>query len=115
MPTLSERQAKLLQIIIEEYAKTAEPVGSETIVKKFDLGVSPATIRNEMVRLAEEGYLNKEYSSSGRTPTALGFRYYIQSLMSERKMPVASEVALRQRLYEKRFKEDDLLRDAVQA
>ncbi|KKP69250.1 hypothetical protein A2X44_02580 [candidate division CPR3 bacterium GWF2_35_18] len=115
MPDLSERQAKLLQVIIDEYVATAEPVGSETIVKKFDLGVSPATIRNDMVRLAEEGYLEKSYSSSGRVPTPLGFRFYIKTLMAEKKLPVASEVALRQRLYEKRFKEEDFLRDAVSA
>lgn len=115
MPDLSERQARLLQAIIEEYVATAEPVGSETIVKKYDLGVSPATIRNDMVELAENGYLEKAYSSSGRVPTPLGFRFYIKDLMNEKKLPVASEVALRQRLYEKRFKEEDLLRDAVQA
>ena len=90
MPGLSERQQNLLRVIIEEYVSSAEPVGSETIVKKFDLGVSPATIRNEMVKLAEEGYLEKSYSSSGRIPTSLGFRYYIQDLMDEKKMPVSS-------------------------
>ena len=115
MPELSDRQAQLLQIIIEEYVKTAEPVGSDTIVKKYDLGVSPATIRNEMVRLANEGYLDKSYSSSGRVPTSVGFRYYIQMLMLEKKLSVSSEVALRQRLYDKRFKEEDLMRDAVSA
>ena len=94
MPDLSERQAKLLQVIIDEYVATAEPVGSETIVKKFDLGVSPATIRNDMVRLAEEGYLEKSYSSSGRVPTPLGFRFYIKTLMAEKKLPFTKEQIL---------------------
>lgn len=115
MTELTDRQTELLKVIVEEYVKSAEPVGSETIVKKYDLGVSPATIRNEMAILAEEGYIEKAYSSSGRAPTSLGFRYYIKTLMSEKKMPVSSEIALRQRLYEKRYKEEDLLRDSVSA
>lgn len=115
MSKLNERQENLLKVIIEEFITSAEPVGSDTIVKKYDLGVSPATVRNEMVKLADEGYLEKAYSSSGRVPTPVGFRYYIQKLMPENKLPVSSEVALRQRLYDKRFKEDELLRDAVKA
>ena len=115
MPSLTERQEKLLRIIVEDYIETTEPVGSETIVKKYDLGVSPATIRNEMVELAKQGFIKKAYSSSGRVPTSLGFRYYIKVLMPEKKVPVSSEVALRQRLYERRFQENNLIKDAVTA
>jgi len=115
MPDITERQAKLLCAIIDEYVKTAEPVGSETIVKNADLNVSPATIRNEMVVLAKQGFLSKEHASAGRAPTSLGFRYYIKNLMEEKKIPVVSEVGLRQRLWEKRFEAEKLIQDAVSA
>ncbi len=87
MPTISPRQAQLLRIIIEEYVKSAEAVGSENIVAKYSLGVSPATVRNEMAALTQEGYLEQPHTSAGRIPTALGFRYYLSDLMEELDIP----------------------------
>ncbi len=77
---LSNRQKKILQIIIEDYIETAEPVGSRTIARKYNLGISPATIRNEMSDLELLGYLEQPYTSSGRIPSAAAYRYYVDTL-----------------------------------
>ncbi len=76
---LSERQELVLKLIIEEYVKTAEPVGSRTLSKQME--VSPATIRNEMSDLEDLGYLEKTHTSSGRVPSEKGYRYYIESII----------------------------------
>lgn len=110
---LSERQQKLLKAIVELYVKTGEPVGSENIEKTYNLGVSPATIRNEMARLTEIGMLKQPHTSAGRTPTAMGFRVYISELMKEKEMPVSAEVSIKENLWQQRHKENLLLREAV--
>lgn len=115
MPTLSERQAELLKTIIEEYIESAEPVGSHAVVEKYSLGVSSATIRNEMARLTEEGFLEKPHISAGRIPTSLAFRLYIRDLMEEKSIPVVSEVAIKQRLWSQRHELENLLQNAVRA
>ena len=78
MDNLTQRQVDILKTIIKEYTDTGEPVGSEILEKKYKLGVSPATIRNEMVELARKEYLKKTHFSSGRVPSAKGFRFYIR-------------------------------------
>lgn len=115
MAELSERQIKLLGSIINEYVETASPVGSEVITQKYDLQVSPATIRNEMATLTNEGYLAKPHTSAGRTPTDLGFRFYIKNIMHEKEIPVVSEVAIKQRLWPQRHDLNNLLNQAAQA
>ena len=115
MPTISPRQAQLLRIIIEEYVKSAEAVGSENIVAKYNLGVSPATVRNEMAALTQEGYLEQPHTSAGRIPTALGFRYYLSDLMEEQDIPVISEVAIKQRLWQERHELENLMRNMAMA
>lgn len=77
---LNDRKRKILQIIIEDYIETAEPVGSRTIARKHDLGLSPATIRNEMSDLELLGYLEQPHTSAGRVPSALAYRLYIDSM-----------------------------------
>jgi len=108
---LSERQTKILKAIIEEYIGTALPVGSETIEKKYNLNVSPATIRNEMVALTEEGFLKKAHSSSGRLPTPIALKYYVSNLMKETKMSLADEVAVKEKVWDSRHEMDRLLRE----
>ena len=78
---LSERKRAILQAIIEDYIQTAEPVGSRNIAKNHDLGLSAATIRNEMADLEEMGYLDKPHASAGRIPSEIGYRFYVDSLM----------------------------------
>lgn len=78
---LNERKKKILQIIIEDYISSAEPVGSRTIARKYDLGLSPATIRNEMSDLELLGYLEQPHTSAGRIPSAQAYRFYVDDLI----------------------------------
>lgn len=78
---LNDRKKKILQLIIEDYISTAEPVGSRTIARKYDLGISPATIRNEMSDLELLGYLEQPHTSAGRIPSAQAYRFYVDSLI----------------------------------
>lgn len=79
--TLDERKRKILQAIIDDYIDTAEPIGSRTIARKHELGLSSATIRNEMADLEEMGYLAQPHTSSGRVPSDKGYRLYVDQLM----------------------------------
>ena len=81
---LSKRQSELLKLIVDNYIKTARPVGSKTICDVLDC--SSATIRNEMATLEELGYIEKMHTSSGRVPSEKGYRYYVDNLMEAKKM-----------------------------
>src|SRR3972149_7736971 len=89
---LTSRQTQILKTIIDEYIETALPVGSENLDKKYNLGVSPATIRNEMSSLTKAGYLKQPHTSAGRIPTPTAMKFYIDQLMEEKKMSLAEEV-----------------------
>lgn len=116
MPTLSDRETELLKVIIEEYINTASPVGSETLEKKFPkLGVSPATIRNEMVKLTKMGYLLSPHTSAGRIPTSAGLKFYINQLMKEKELSTADEVAVKDQIWDYRDEMGTLLREATHA
>ncbi|HIU63476.1 MAG TPA: heat-inducible transcription repressor HrcA [Candidatus Avacidaminococcus intestinavium] len=78
---LNERKKRILQIIIEDYISTAEPVGSRTIARQYDLGLSPATIRNEMSDLEVMGFLEQPHTSAGRIPSAQAYRFYVDSMI----------------------------------
>ena len=78
---LSKRQELLLGIIVEEYVRSAEPVGSKFLAENFNLGVSPATIRNEMSFLEQSGLIQSLHTSAGRLPTEDGYRYYIKNIL----------------------------------
>ncbi len=115
MTDLSERQRALLKAIIEEYIECAEPVGSEVIERKYDLGISPATIRIEMVRLTEAGFLRQPHTSAGRIPTSMGFRLFVSELMKEKQMPITAEVSIKESLMSQRYKQERVLKEAVKA
>lgn len=110
MHDLTQRQVQILKSLIEEYINTAEPVGSETLEKKHNLSASPATIRNEMVRLEEMGYLKKPHTSAGRAPTAIAMKFYVKQLMKEKELSVAEEVALKERVWDFRERAQQCLR-----
>lgn len=78
---MDERKKKILQAIIDDYIDTAEPIGSRTIARKHELGLSSATIRNEMSDLEEMGYLAQPHTSAGRIPSDKGYRLYVDQLM----------------------------------
>ena len=81
---LDERKRKILQAIIDDYIDTAEPIGSRTIARRHELGLSSATIRNEMSDLEEMGYLAQPHTSAGRIPSQKGYRLYVDELMKEK-------------------------------
>ena len=88
MQELDERKQKILHAIIRNYLETGEPVGSRTISKYADLGLSSATIRNDMSDLEEMGYIIQPHTSAGRIPSDMGYRFYVDQLMKEKEQEV---------------------------
>lgn len=82
-PMLDERKRRVLQALTDDYIETAEPVGSRNLARKHQLGVSPATVRNEMADLEEAGYLQQPHTSAGRVPSDKGYRFYVDKLMGD--------------------------------
>ncbi|MBV6457394.1 MAG: Heat-inducible transcription repressor HrcA [Fimbriimonadaceae bacterium] len=91
-PQLGERKGYVLRAVILEYVQAAEPVASETVAQKYDLGVKSATIRNEMAELLDLGYLEQPHTSAGRIPSDIGYRYYVDFLKRE-VLPTTERVA----------------------
>jgi len=89
---LSARQIKILEAIVTDYIETAEPIGSRTIAKKSGLGISSATIRNEMSDLEDMGLISQPHASAGRIPSGQGYRFYVDSMMQRRQLD--SDIAL---------------------
>jgi heat-inducible transcriptional repressor len=86
-PELDKRKAFILATVVYEYVATAEPVGSQTLTQKYNLGVSSATIRNEMAELETAGYLIQPHTSAGRVPSDAGYRTYVDQLMRPEPLP----------------------------
>lgn len=105
---LGDRKKKILAAIIDDYIKTAEPVGSRTISKNHGLNISSATIRNEMADLEEMGYLDKPHTSAGRMPSSKGYRFYVNSLMRNYELTV-DEMQRLKRMMENKIREIDEL------
>ena len=83
---MDKRKEQILKAIIKEYILEAEPVSSKTIMNRYGLNVSSATIRNEMAALEELGYIQQPHISSGRVPAPSGYRYYVDNLMEEEEL-----------------------------
>lgn len=110
---LSARQTRILKALIDEYIEKAVPVGSENLDKKYNLGVSPATIRNEMVALTRAGYLRQPHTSSGRVPTPAAMKFYINQLMEEKQMSLVDEVKVKEEIRDAKGDLDRLLAEAT--
>lgn len=95
---LTERKLKILQAIISDYVRSAEPVGSRTLSKRFDLGISPATIRNEMSDLEEMGFLTHPHTSAGRVPSDKAYRLYVNNLMEKHELTPVEKNFIAERL-----------------
>lgn len=91
MWVLDERKRRVLSAVVTDYVASAEPVGSRTIARKYDFGVSPATIRNEMADLEMLGYLEHIHTSSGRIPSSKGYRLYVDNLLPPQEMSLSEE------------------------
>jgi heat-inducible transcriptional repressor len=108
------RKIQILRAIINDYINTGEPVGSRTIAKKYDLGVSPATIRNEMSDLEEMGYLEHLHTSSGRKPSDKGYRLYVDKLMNQHQLSAEEELIIKSKLLDTAlFEMDKMLKQAT--
>lgn len=92
---MTERRQKLLRLLVREYVDTGKPVGSATLVKRYDGPISSATIRNEMVVLEDLGYVAQPHTSGGRVPTDAGYRYYVHNLMPNRNLAQQDQVMIR--------------------
>lgn len=109
MMVFSEREKLILGAIIDHYLSTGESVGSRTIVKKYNIDLSPATIRNVMADLEDEGYITKTHTSSGRIPTTSGYKYYLDTLLEVKKMS-RDEIEKIEAMYEvRRAQLEDIL------
>ena len=95
-----KRKSTILRIIVGEYITTAVPVASEFITRNYDLGVSPATIRNDMARLEEEGYLTRPHTSAGTVPSGKAYRHFVQLLPDNIELPTEEQERIRKSFME---------------
>jgi heat-inducible transcriptional repressor len=110
---LSERQIIILITIIEEFVKTAEPIGSRTLSKMEHLPYSPATIRNEMADLEEMGYLEKTHSSSGRVPSEKGYRFYVDYIQEYSDVDTTEFSPISELFTKKNLEREEAIKEAV--
>ena len=95
---LTERKLKILHAIISDYVRTAEPVGSRTLSKSFNMSISPATIRNEMSDLEDMGYLTHPHTSAGRVPSDKAYRLYVNSMMEKVELSPQAKKSIKETL-----------------
>ncbi|MCL1877537.1 MAG: heat-inducible transcriptional repressor HrcA [Defluviitaleaceae bacterium] len=112
---LNDRKFKILQAIVNDYIETAEPVGSRTIAKKYGLGVSSATIRNEMSDLEDLGLISQLHSSSGRVPSAKGYRFFVDSMMQRRALAPDESLFLQRMIIENIFQAEYMMQETAKA
>ena len=111
---MDERKFRILQAIIDDYILTAVPVGSRTISKKYDMGLSSATIRNEMSDLEELGYLDQPHVSAGRVPSAKAYRLYVDQLLQTGRLRTDGEMAVKAHLIGRARQMEDVMDRAAQ-
>ena len=112
--TLNEREQTILQAVVQCYITTAEPVGSRTIVKRFGMDLSPATVRNVMSDLEELGYLQQLHTSSGRVPTDKGYRYFVNYLMRVQELTLSERNRIDHELSDRLRDADEVLHQTSQ-
>jgi heat-inducible transcriptional repressor len=100
---LSERQERVLRMVVRHYIETGQPIGSQSLVEDYELGVSSATIRNELAALGEMGYVAQLHTSAGRIPTEQGFRYFVQKLLGEFHLPLRERQMIRHQFHQARL------------
>ena len=110
---MDDRKKRILQAIIDDYIDKAEPIGSRTIARKYELGLSSATIRNEMADLEEMGYLAQPHTSAGRVPSDKGYRLYVDKLMPARSLNSAEIRELRSVVNTRVYELSQLLKQAT--
>jgi heat-inducible transcriptional repressor len=103
MQDLTLRQQTILVFVIREYVESAKPVGSKVLAEKYGLDYSPATIRSELARLEDLGYLTHPHTSAGRVPTDTGYRYFVQRLMGEVELPANEQRTIAHQFHQSRL------------
>ncbi len=109
---LNDREKTILRSIVQQFILTASPVGSRNITKRFDVGVSPATVRNIMSDLEESGFINHPHTSAGRIPTDKGYRYYVDALMEIQKLKSADKGIIDKSLDQNILETEEILKIA---
>lgn len=107
---LDDRKGSILKALISHYVRSGEPVGSKTLVERFRLGVSPATVRNEMAALEDAGFIFQPHTSAGRIPTDAGYRYFVDSWVRDAKLPERERARVNEFFGEPRWELQDSLR-----
>lgn len=100
MVKLNERHHLILALVVHEYIETTQPVGSSYLVEKYDLGISPATVRNIMADLTDAGYLRQPHTSAGRVPTEEGYRFFVRQLMGHADLPATTKRTITHQFYQ---------------
>ncbi len=106
---MDDRKLKILQVIIDDFIRTAQPVGSRTLAKKYGLGISSATIRNEMADLEDLGLLTQPHTSAGRVPSEEGYRLYVDTIMQNKKLDIQQKDLIRKLLLHRVIEIDDVI------
>lgn len=106
---LNDREKLILRAVVHSYVVSAEPVGSRSVVKRFDLNLSPATVRNVMSDLTEAGFLEQLHTSSGRVPSDQGYRYYVDYLMQVQELTLAERARIEKEFLAKMGDTDTVL------
>jgi heat-inducible transcriptional repressor len=112
-PALSERERRILQLVVQHFIDTAGPVGSRSLARQFDIGLSPASIRNTMADLEDMGYLDHPYTSAGRMPTQMGYRTFVDELMQAPSLSEAERQVLKMQLAQLVSDTDEMLRESA--
>jgi heat-inducible transcriptional repressor len=110
---LSQRQEYILGLIIREYVKAANPVGSKALVESYNLNVSSATVRNDMAALEDEGLIHAPHTSAGRVPTEAGYRYFVQKLLGDNELSPTEKRMIRHQFHQSQYDIEQWLRLAA--
>ena len=107
---LSERQERILAMVVHSYIESGKPVGSKTLVEDFGLDVSSATVRNDLSLLGDLGYVGQLHTSAGRIPTETGYRYFVQKLLGEFHLPLHEREMIRHQFHQARLELEQWMR-----
>ncbi len=111
---LDDRKRRVLEIIIEDYINSAEPIGSSAVVKKHRVDASPATIRFDMADLEKKGYIRKPHTSAGRVPSDKGYRFFVDNLMQNPELPQRTVRSIKDKLESIERLEEEILNETVE-
>lgn len=109
----ADRRGQILRALVSHYVRSGEPVGSKTLVEEYNLGVSPATVRNELSRLEDEGFISQPHTSAGRVPTDTGYRFFVDTVGDAYRLPAAERRRVESFFGEPRFELEDALRQTA--